>query len=76
MAQAENKDLPNEENSSSDETLLINKKVGFGHNSSRECAEDEGVSARQSRGLKRWFISKSDDPKNSVAADKHCRDIR
>ena len=43
MTQAENKDLPNKEKSLLDETLLINKKVGFGHNSSRECAEDEGV---------------------------------
>ena len=33
-------------------------------------------SARQSRGPKRWFISKSDDPENLVGADKHCRDIR
>ena len=33
-------------------------------------------SARQSRGPKRRFINKSDDPENSVGADKHCRDIR
>ena len=33
-------------------------------------------SARQNRSPKRWFISKSDDPENSVGADKYCRDIR
>ena len=43
MAQAENKDLPEEEKSSSEETVLMNKKVGFDHNSSRKCAKDEGV---------------------------------
>ena len=43
VAQAENKDLPEEEKSSSEETVLMNKNVRFGHNSSRECAEDEGV---------------------------------
>ena len=42
MAQAADKDLP-EEKSSSEETVLMNKKVGFGHDSSRECTEDEGV---------------------------------
>ena len=43
MAQAENKNLPEEEKSSSEETVLMNKKVGFGHNGSREWAEDECV---------------------------------
>ena len=43
MAQAEDKDSFEEEESVSEETVLKNRKVGFGHNSSRECAEDEGV---------------------------------
>ena len=43
MAQVENKDLLEEEKFSSEEIALINKKVGFGHNSSRECVEDENV---------------------------------
>ena len=43
VAQAEDKDLPEEEKSSLEETVLMNKKVGFGHNGSRECAEDECV---------------------------------
>ena len=43
MTQAEDKDLPKEEKSLLKETVLMNKKVGFGHNSSRECAEDEYV---------------------------------
>ena len=48
MAQAENKDLPEEEKSSSEETVLMNKKVGFGHNNSRECVEvlRDGLSAK------------------------------
>ena len=43
MAQAKDKDLLEEEKSSSEETVLMNKKVGLGHNGSRECAEDECV---------------------------------
>ena len=43
MAQVENKDLLEEEKFSSEEIALINKKVGFGHNSSRECVEDENI---------------------------------
>ena len=56
--------------------MLMNKKVGFGHNSSREYAEYESVLGLPSRGPKRWFIDKSVDPRNSVGVDKHCRDIR
>jgi len=41
VAQAENKDLPEEEKSSSEKIALINKRWVFGHNSSEECAEDE-----------------------------------
>ena len=76
MAQAENKDLPEGKKSSSEETVLMNKKVRFGHNSSREYAEDESVLVLPSRGPKRWFKGKSNDPENSVGADKHCKDIR
>ena len=43
MAQAEDKDSPGEDEPSSEETLLKNRKVGFGHNSSRQYAEDENV---------------------------------
>ena len=43
MAQAEDKDLPEEEKPSLEETVLKNRKVGFGHNSSRECVEVENV---------------------------------
>ena len=43
MAQAKDKDLLEEEKSSSEETVLMNKKVGFDYNGSRECAEDECV---------------------------------
>ena len=43
MAQAEDKDLSEMEKSSSEETVLINKKVSFGHDGSRKCAEDECV---------------------------------
>ena len=43
VAQAEDKNLPEEEKSSSEKTMLINRKVGFCHNSSGECAVDENV---------------------------------
>ena len=43
MTQAENKDLSEDEKSTSEETILINKKASFGHNGSRVCAEDERV---------------------------------
>ena len=43
MAQAEDKDLLEKEKPSLEGTLLKNRKVGFGHNSSREYAEDENV---------------------------------
>ena len=76
MAQAENKDLLKEQKSSLEETVLINRKVGFGHNSSKECAEDENVLGQTKLGPKRWFISKGDNPKNSIGVDKHCKDNR
>ena len=43
MAQAEDKDPPKEERPSLEEIVLKNRKVGFGHNSSGECDEDENV---------------------------------
>ena len=52
VAQVEDNDLPEEERPSSEETVLKNRKVGFGHNSSRECAEDENVLGQTK--LKSW----------------------
>ena len=43
MAQAEDKNPPKEEEPSSEEIVLKNRKVRFCHNSSRECAKDENV---------------------------------
>ena len=43
MAQVEDKDLPEEEKPLLEETVLKNRKVGFGHNSFRECAKVENV---------------------------------
>ena len=43
MAQAEDKELSEEEKSSSEEIVLMNKKVSFGYNGPREWAEDEYV---------------------------------
>ena len=43
MAQAEDKDPPGEERPSLEETVLKNRKVGFDHNSSGECAKDENI---------------------------------
>ena len=33
-------------------------------------------SARQNQGPKRWSVNKGSNLRNSVEADKHCRDIR
>ena len=60
MAQVEDNDLPEEEKPSSEETVLMNKNVSFGHNVLREWAD----------------VNKGNDLGNSVKADKHCRDIR
>ena len=43
VVRAEDKDLPEEEKSSLEEIVLMNRRVGFGHNNSRECTEDENV---------------------------------
>ena len=43
MAQAEDKGLSEKEKFSSEETVLMNKKVSFGYNGSRGWAKDECV---------------------------------
>ena len=43
MAQAKDKDLSEEEKSLSEENVLMNKNVGFGHNDSIEWAKNEYV---------------------------------
>ena len=43
VAQAEDKDLYEKEKSLSEETVLMNKKINFGHNGSIEWVEDEYV---------------------------------
>ena len=76
MTQGNNKDLPEEEKSSSDETVLMTKRWDLVIIAQESVPRMKESSARQSRGPKRLFINKSDDPENSVGADKHCRDIR
>ena len=43
VAQAEDKGLSKEEKSLLEETMLVNKKVSFGHNGSRGWAEDKCI---------------------------------
>ena len=43
VAQAEDENPPKKKEPSSEEIVLKNRKVGFGHNSSRECAKEENV---------------------------------
>ena len=43
MAQVEDKDLSEEEKSSSEEIVLMDKKVSFGHNGSRGWAKDKCI---------------------------------
>ena len=74
MAQAENKDLPEEEKSSSEEIALINKRWGL--IIIAPVLRMKMSLTRLGRGLRRWFDSKDDNPINSVGLDKHCKDIR
>ena len=76
MAQAENKNLPEEEKSSSEEIALINKRWGLIIIALESVPRMKMSLARLGRGLRRWFDNKDDNPKNSVGANKHCRDIR
>ena len=76
MTQAENKDLLEEEKSSSEEIALINKMWGLIVIALESVPRMKTSSARLGRGPRRWFDSKDDNPRNSIEADKHCRDIR
>ena len=76
MAQAENKDLPEEEKSSLEEITLMNKRWGLVIIAPESVSRMKTSSARLGRGPRRWFDSKDDNFGNSVRADKHCRDIR
>ena len=76
MAQAENKDLPEEEKSSSEEIVLINKRWGLIVIAPKSVSRMKTSSARLGRGPGRWFDRKDDNPENLVGTDKHCRDIR
>ena len=76
MAQAENKNLPEEEKSSSEETVLMNKRWGSVMIAPKSVPWMKESLAKQSRGPMRWYISKDDNPRNSVGADRHCRNIR
>ena len=72
VAQAENKDLLEEEKFSSEKIALINKRWGL------IVIAPKSVHPRHrlGRGPGRWFDSKDDNPRHSVGSDKHCRDIR
>ena len=76
VAQAENKDLPEEEKSSSEEIALINKRWVLVIIAPKSVPRMKTSSARLGRGLGRWFDSKDDNPRNSIEADKHCIDIK
>ena len=76
MAQAKNKDLHEEEKSLSQEIALINKRWDLVIIDPESVPRMKTSSARLGRGPRRWFDSKDDNPRNSIGADKHCRDIR
>ena len=54
----------------------MNKKVSLGHSGLKGWAEDGMPSTRQSQGLERWSVDKGNVPRNSVGANKYCKDIR
>ena len=69
MAQAENKDLSEEEKSSLKKIALINKRWGLVIIAPESVPRMKTSSARLGQGLGRWFDSKDDNPRNSVGAD-------
>ena len=75
VAQAENRDLSEEEKSSLEEITLINKRWGLVIIAPESVPRMKTSSTKLGRGPGRWFDSKDDNPGNSVGADKHCRDI-
>ena len=75
-AQVENKNLPKEEKSSSEEIALINKRWGLIIIASESVPRMKTSLARMGRGPGRWFDGKDDKSRNSVRSDKHCRGIR
>ena len=75
-AQVENKNLPKEEKSSSEEIVLINKRWGLIVIALESVLRMKTSSARMGRGLGRWFDGKDDNHRNLVGADKHSKDIR
>ena len=62
MAQAENKDLPEEEKSSLEEIALINKRLGLVIMAPESVPRMKTSSAELGRGPGRWFDSKDDNP--------------
>ena len=76
VAQAEDKDLPEEEKPSSKETVLKIERWDLVIIALESMAMMKTSSARLSQGPRRWFISKDDNLENSVGVDKHLRDIR
>ena len=75
-AQAKNKNLPEEEKSSSKKIALINKRRGLIVIASESVPRMKTSSAIMGRGPGRWFDGKDDNPRNLVRSDKHCRGIR
>ena len=76
MTQAEDKDPPEDEMSSSKEIALMNKRWGLVLKASESVPRMKTSSAKLGQGPGRWFDSKDDNLENSVGANKNCRDIR
>ena len=76
MAQAENKDLPEEEKSSLEEITLMSKRWCLVIIALESVSRMKTSSARLGRGPRRWFDSKDDNLGNSIRVDKHYRDIK
>ena len=76
MAQVENKDLPEEKESSSEEVALINQRWVLVVIATEKVPRMKPSLARLGQDLERWFDSKDGNPRNSVGVDKHYKDIR
>ena len=62
MAQAENKDLPEDEMYSSEEIALVNKRWGLVLKAPKSVSRMKTSSAELGRGPGKWIDSKDDNP--------------
>ena len=76
MAQAEDKDPPEDKMSSSEEITLMNKWWGLVLKASESLPRTKTSSAELGWGPGKWIDSKDGNPWNSFGVDKHGRNMK